>query len=66
MTDKTIKFSIKDENGNTRSVYYKSNTTFLNSNGQSATIKSIEPGMNISVTGVDNNGIFEATIIIIK
>lgn len=58
--------SIKDENGNTRSVYYKSNTTFLNSNGQSATIKSIEPGMNISVTGVDNNGIFEATIIIIK
>ncbi len=58
--------TLKDENGNTRSVYYKSNTTFLNSNGQTATIKSIEPGMNVSVTGVDNNGIFEATIIIIK
>lgn len=58
--------TIEDENGNTQSVYYNAKTTFLNSNGQAATAKSIEKGATISVTGADKNGVFEATIIIIK
>ncbi|MGN1092704.1 MAG: hypothetical protein ACI4RS_03520, partial [Monoglobaceae bacterium] len=58
--------NVKDDNGNIQSVYYNSATTFLNSSGISSSVKNIENGSSISVTGKYNNGIFEATIIIIK
>lgn len=58
--------TIEDEDGNTQSVYYNAKTTFLNSNGQTSSAKAIENGSTISVTGADKNGLFEATIIIVK
>ncbi len=58
--------NVKDDSGNIQSVYYNSATTFLNSSGISSSVKNIETGSNVSVTGKYNNGIFEATIIIIK
>ena len=58
--------NIKDDNGNAQSIYYNSATTFLNSSGISSSVKSIETGSKLSVTGAYKNGIFEATIIIIK
>lgn len=58
--------NIEDEDGNILSVYYSSKTTFLQSNGNSTTYKSLEKGATVSVTGSENNGIFEATIVIIK
>lgn len=58
--------NVEDENGNIVSVYYNTKTTFLESNGASATAKSLEKDTAVSVTGWENNGIFEATIVIIK
>lgn len=58
--------TIEDSEGNPQSVYFNSKTTFLNSSGNSTTVKSIENGATISVTGAYKNGFFEATIIIIK
>lgn len=56
----------EDSDGNIQSIYYNNNTKFLNSSGSSVSVKNIENGAKISVTGVENNGVFEATIIIIK
>ncbi len=58
--------TIEDEDGNAQSIYFNSKTTFLNSSGNSTTVKSLENGSKISVTGAYKNGVFEATIIIIK
>lgn len=58
--------TIKDDDGNTQSVYFNSKTTFLNSDGKETTAKAIEIGATISVTGATKNGIFEATIVIVK
>lgn len=58
--------NVEDDNGNILSVYYNTKTTFLESNGASATAKSLEKGASVSITGSENNGIFEATIVIIK
>ncbi len=58
--------TIEDSDGNTQSVYYNNNTKFLASNGSSLTVKSISEGTSVSVTGSSKNGVFEATIIIIK
>ncbi len=58
--------TVTDQNGNDQSVYYNSKTTFLKSSGTQASVRDIEKGANLSVTGVETNGIFEATIIIIK
>ena len=58
--------TITDTEGNNHSVYYNTSTTFLNSNGSSSAAKSIEKGASVSVTGADSNGIFVATIVIIK
>lgn len=58
--------TIKDDDGNTQSIYYNSRTTFLTSSGQTSTVKSIENGATISVTGKESNGLFEAAIVIIK
>ncbi len=59
--------TIEDEDGNAQSIYYSnSKTTFLNSDGKETTAKAIETGATISVTGSEKNGIFEATIIIVK
>lgn len=58
--------TVTDSDGNNQSIYYNSGTTFLNSNGSSSNAKSIEKGATISVTGADSNGIFVATIVIIK
>ena len=58
--------TIKDDDGNTQSVYYNNNTKFLSSNGSNSTVKALENGSKITVTGADKNGVFEATIIIVK
>ena len=58
--------NVEDDNGNILSVYYNTKTTFLQSNGNSTTAKALEKGASVSVTGSENNGIFEATIIIVK
>ncbi len=58
--------TVEDADGNTHSVYYNSKTTFLTSNGSSTNYKSVEKGSTISVTGSEANGVFEATIVIIK
>lgn len=58
--------TVKDESGNTQSIYYNAKTTFLKSSGETTTAKSIEKGATVSITGADNNGVFEATIVIVK
>lgn len=58
--------NIKDKDGNIQNVYYNGSTTFLNTKGESTSVKSIEVGSSVSVTGVDKNGLFEATIIILR
>ena len=58
--------TIKDDDGNTQSIYYNNNTKFLSSNGSNSTVKSLENGSKITVTGADKNGVFEATIIIVR
>lgn len=58
--------TIEDEDGNKQSVYYNSGTTFLNRNGSNTTVKSLEDGTKVSVVGAEKNGVFEATIIILK
>ncbi len=58
--------TVTDQSGSDQSVYYNSKTTFLKSSGTQATVRDIEKGATLSVTGVETNGIFEATIIIIK
>ena len=58
--------TVKDESGNSQSIYYNSKTTFLKSSGETTTAKSIEKGATVSITGADNNGVFEATIVIVK
>ena len=59
-------FTIEDEDGNSRSVYYNSKTTFLTRTGASTTAKSVQEGAKVSVVGAEKNGVFEATIIILK
>lgn len=58
--------NVRDEQGNTHSVYYNNSTKFLTSSGSNATVKSISEGTSLSITGNSSNGIFEASIIIIK
>lgn len=58
--------TVKDEDGNVQSVYYNNNTKFLSSSGSTSTVKALENGAGVTVTGADKNGVFEATIIIIK
>ena len=58
--------NVQDESGNTYSVYYNNNTKFFTSNGSTASVKNISDGTSLSITGGSKNGVFEATIIIIK
>lgn len=58
--------NVQDESGNTYSVYYNNNTKFFTSNGSTASAKNISDGTSLSITGGSKNGVFEATIIIIK
>lgn len=58
--------NIKDEQGNIQSVYYNNNTNFLTSSGSNTNVKAIETDAKISVTGSYKNGVFEATIVIVK
>lgn len=58
--------NIEDANGTIQSIYYNNKTTFLKSNGNSTTAKEIENGATVTVTGSEKNGIFEATIVIVK
>ena len=58
--------NIQDENGNLQSVYYNSKTNFLKSSGTTSSAKELEKGVTLNVTGAENNGIFEATIIIVQ
>ncbi|MBQ2613794.1 MAG: S-layer homology domain-containing protein [Clostridia bacterium] len=58
--------NLEDENGMAQSIYYNAKTTFLKSNGNATNAKAIELGSTVSVTGVEKNGVFEATIVIVK
>lgn len=58
--------TVKDDNGSTQSVYYNNATKILSSNGSTTSIKTVENGSKVTVTGADQNGVFVATIIIIK
>ncbi len=58
--------NLEDENGMAQSIYYNTKTTFLKSNGNATNAKAIELGSTVSVTGVEKNGVFEATIVIVK
>ncbi|MBR5152216.1 MAG: S-layer homology domain-containing protein [Clostridia bacterium] len=58
--------SIEDSEGNMQSVYYNAKTAFLKSNGNATTAGAMEIGSTVSVTGVEKNGLFEATIVIVK
>ena len=58
--------NVQDESGNTYSVYYNNNTKFFTSNGSTASVMNISDGTSLSITGGSKNGVFEATIIIIK
>lgn len=58
--------NVQDESGNTYSVYYNNNTKFFTSNGTTASVKNISEGTSLSITGGSKNGVFEATIVIIK
>ena len=58
--------SVLNQSGGTDTVYYESSTTFLSSNGKSASVKDIKAGSSINVTGSDSTGYFVATIIIIN
>lgn len=58
--------TVKDDNGNVQSVYYNNNTKVLSSNGTTSSVRTLENGAQITVTGADQNGVFVATIIIIK
>lgn len=58
--------NVQDESGNIYSVYYNNNTKFFTSNGSTASVKNISDGTSLSITGGSKNGVFEATIIIIK
>ena len=58
--------TIEDDEGETHSIYYGSNTTFLKNNGNTTSAKNIEKGATVLVTGAEKNGVFEASIIIVK
>ena len=58
--------TVKDDNGNVQSVYYNNNTKVLSSNGTTSSVRTLENGAQITVAGADQNGVFVATIIIIK
>ncbi len=57
---------IKDDNGERHNIYYNSKTTFLKKDGTNAQAKDVTKNVFVSVTGSENNGVFEASIIIIK
>lgn len=58
--------TIEDADGNQQSVYYNTKTNFLNASGQTSNIQSIQEGSKVRVVGAEKNGLFEATIIILK
>ena len=57
--------SVLNQSGGTDTIYYDSSTTFLKSDGKSASVKDIKTGNSLNVTGSDSTGYFVATIIII-
>lgn len=58
--------TVVDREGNEQDVYYNSRTNFLKSSGTTIAARELEKGMTLSVTGSETNGVFEATIIIVK
>lgn len=58
--------TIEDNDGETQNIYYGSNTTFLKNNGNTTSAKNIEKGATVLVTGAEKNGVFEASIVIVK
>ena len=52
--------------GTEQDVYYNANTNFLKSSGVKIAAKDLKKGMQLSITGAESNGVFEATIIIVK
>ena len=58
--------TIEDTEGETQNIYYGSNTTFLRNNGNTTSAKNIEKGATVLVTGAEKNGVFEASIVIVK
>lgn len=59
--------TIELENGSTENVYYNSRTSFMAaSDGKSISAKTLVKGNEITATGSDASGYFEATIVIVK
>lgn len=58
--------TVIDDAGNEQEVYYNTKTNFLKSTGTTIAARELKSGMKISVTGSETNGVFEATIIIVK
>ncbi len=69
VTGKNVSYNvvtIEDADGNAHSIYFNTRTTVLASDGSTTNVKLIENGATISATGAYKNGVFEATIIIVK
>lgn len=58
--------NVIDDEGNEQDVYYNAKTNFLKSSGTTIAARELKSGMKISVTGAEINGVFEATIVIVK
>lgn len=58
--------TIEDKEGETQNIYYNSDTAFLKNNGSSTSVKNIEKGSTVLITGAESNGVFEASIVIVK
>ena len=58
--------TVIDQEGNEKDVYYNSKTNFLKSSGTTIAARTLEKGMKVSITGGETNGVFEATIVIVK
>ncbi len=58
--------TVVDDEGNEQEVYYNTKTNFLRSSGTTIAARELKSGMKISVTGAETNGVFEATIVIVK
>ncbi len=58
--------TVVTEDGTEQDVYYNTKTNFLKSSGATIAARELKKGMKLSITGAENNGVFEATIIIVK
>ncbi len=58
--------TVVDGNDEKHSIYYNAKTNILKNTGDATVARNIKVGDTLDITGVEKNGLFEATIIIIK